>query len=96
MNLPSDLEEFFMKSVTKVIQERFNVDGVTDIKVLSIELDKDEQKIRIEFSITTSEKPEQIAENYFGLTGKVRDALGAQWSGFFPVMTPQINTEIHA
>jgi len=51
--------------------------------VISIEVDEDEQKIRIELQITTTERREKVAKGYFGQTNKVREALGATWSGFF-------------
>ena len=90
-----DFDDVMMKSLRSAIAKRFN-QSAADIEVTSIEVDHDEQKIRIEFSVETTEAPAALAQNYFGLTGKVREALGSDWSGFFPVMTPKFHSGIHA
>lgn len=95
MGLSADFNEKMMVSLLNVIAEKFDL-SAADIEVTSIEVDRDEQKIRIEFSVTTTEAPAELAKNYFGLTGKVREALGSDWSGFFPVMTPKFHSGIHA
>ena len=96
MAVPTTLEEDVEKDVIRAICEKFNLDADSRIEVSPIEVDQDEQKIRIEVLITTTERPEALAKGYFGLTGKVRDALGSAWSGFFPVITPQIKSGRHA
>ena len=89
---PTRLDEVVEKKIKQTICEKFNLDAASEIVVPSIEVDHVEHKIRIEVLITTNERPEALAKSYFGLTGKVRDALGSDWSGFFPVITPQINS----
>jgi len=96
MTVPTTLDEVVAKQIIEVIRAKFNLDAASKIEVSSIEVDQNEHKIRIEVLITTTEKPEALAKGYFGLTGKVRDALGSDWSGFFPVITPQINAGLHA
>ena len=96
MTAPTTLDKVMTDAILNVIRLKFNLDAASDIKVKSIEIDQDEQKIRIEILITTTERPEVLAKSYFGLTGKVREALGSDWSGFFPVITPQINSRLHA
>lgn len=96
MAAPTTLDEVVEQQIKQVIRAKFDLDAASVIEVSSIEVDQDEHKIRIEVLITTTERPEALAKGYFGLTGKVRDALGSDWSGFFPVITPQINSGVHA
>lgn len=96
MTVPTMLDKVVADEIIEVIRSKFDLDAASKIEVTSIEVDQDEHKIRIEVLITTSERPEELAKSYFGLTGKVREALGSDWSGFFPVITPQINSGLHA
>lgn len=96
MTLLTTLDQGLIEDISNAIKIKFNLDATSDIQVTSIEVDQDEQKIRIELLITTTERPAVLAKSYFGLTGKVREALGPGWSGFFPVITPQINSGVHA
>lgn len=82
-------------TIISVIREKFDLSSDSTIELVSIEVDEEEQKIRIYLQITTTERPAKVAERYFGLTNKVREELGAAWSGFFPVITPQIQSEMH-
>ena len=96
MTSPATLERISADDILEVIRSNFDLDSSTTIEVKSIEVDNDEQKILIELLITTSERPAALAQSYFGLTEKVRDALGSDWSGFFPVIAPQFNSGVHA
>ena len=96
MTVPTTLDKVVTNEILKAIRSKFDLDAASKIEVKSIEIDQDERKIWIELLITTTESPEVLAKSYFGLTGKVREALGSDWSGFFPVITPQFNTGLHA
>lgn len=96
MTAPTELGKLMTDEITNAIKTRFNLDGLTGIEVKSIEVDLAEQKIMIELVITTTEQPEALAKSYFGVTRKVREALGKDWAGFFPVITPQFSAGIHA
>lgn len=96
MTAPTMLDNVVAEEIINVIRSKFDLDAASKIEVKTIEVDQDEHKIRIEILITTTERPEALAKGYFGLTGKVREALGSDWSGFFPVITPQINSGMHA
>ena len=96
MAVPTTLDKGVEKEVIRAISEKFNLDADSIIEVSSIEVDQVEHVIRIKVLITTTERPELLAKGYYGLTGKVRDALGSDWSGFFPVITPQVNSGMHA
>lgn len=96
MTVPTTLDNVVANEIVNVIRSKFDLDAASKIEVTSIEIDHDEHKIRIELLITTTESPELLAKSYFGLTGKVREALGSDWSGFFPVITPQFNSGLHA
>ena len=96
MTVPTKLDQHMTDEVLNVIRNRLNLDQASDISLVSIEVDADAHKIVFELVINTSERPEVLAKRYFGLTGKVREALGSDWHGFFPVITPQINSAAHA
>ena len=96
MTAPTALDKVMADQILEVIRSKFDLKTVSDIEITSIEIDREEHKIRIDLMITTTETPEVLAQNYFGLTGTVRKALGADWSGFFPVITPQFNSGVHA
>lgn len=96
MTAPTAFDDAMTAELLEVIRTKFDLDNVSDIQVTSVEIDQDEQKIRIELMITTTQRPEALAKGYFGLTGKVREALGSDWSGFFPVITPQFSNNLHA
>jgi len=96
MTAPTTLDKVMADEILEVIRSKFDLQTVSDIQITSIEVDREEHKIRIDLMITTTEAPEVLAKNYFGLTGNVRRALGADWSGFFPVITPQFNSGVHA
>lgn len=96
MTVSNELDPILAAKILDVIRLKFDLDAASEIEVKSIEIDQDELKIRIELMITTTERPAVLAKSYFGLTGKVREALGTDWSGFFPVITPQINSSLHA
>ena len=97
MTVPTELDQVFAEKIEEIIRVKFDLDADSKIDVTSIEVDQNEHKIRIEVLITTTERPESLAKGYFGLTGKVREALGeSDWSGFFPVITPQIKSGLHA
>ena len=85
------LDNVVAEDILKAVRSNFDLEVGSKIEVTSIEVDQDEQEIRIELLITTTERPEVLAKSYFDLTGKVREALGDDWSGFFPVITPRFN-----
>lgn len=84
------LEEAIVDRLLGVIQSKFDLDSASKIEITSVGVDHAEQKIRIELLITTTEKPKRLAEGYFELTNKIREVLGSDWSGFFPVIAPRI------
>ena len=96
MAVPTALDEVLIAEILNVVRTKFNLDEASNIEVNSVEVDQDEHKIRIDILITTTESPKLLAKSYFGLTGKVREVLGSDWDGFFPVITPQFNSGLHA
>lgn len=96
MSVPMHLDAAVTEQLVGVIREKFGLDAASTIEIQSIEINADEHKIMIELLINTNARPEALAQSYLGLTGKVREALGSDWSGFFPVITPQIHSGVHA
>ncbi|MBC6402649.1 MAG: hypothetical protein GDA39_03475 [Hyphomonadaceae bacterium] len=96
MIAPTSLDEDVVDRILEVIRSRFNLPSASDIKVNSIEVDQEEQRICMDLLIKTNKSPEALAEDYFGLTSRVREALGNDWSGFFPIITPQFRSGLYA
>lgn len=90
-----DVDQQIVESITRTIRERLALDGDSTVSVDSISVDEQNSEIRIHLLIRTEAEPRVIAAGYFGLTGKVRAALGEKWSDFFPVISPTIN-RLHA
>ena len=83
------------ESLQAIIAKQFGA-AATSVEIVSIDVDDERSEIRILVAIDTDAKPQELAENYFGLTGTVREALGEKWRGFFPVITPHIGIGEHA
>ncbi len=91
-----ELEDAIRNAVVRAVAEKFAEEDITNIELKSIRIDEDRSEIHIIVSITTSAQPKDIAKGYFGLTRNVRAALGKDWSDFFPVITPEIETSSYA
>lgn len=88
-------DEAFRQSLASVIALRLGK-GV-DVEVRSIEVRDGDAEIRIVIAITSSTQPESIGKRFFGLTNKVRERLGSEWSDYFPVIIPEFSsTKAHA
>ncbi|SFG14713.1 hypothetical protein [Roseobacter denitrificans] len=92
MELDAEIRERLLEAIS----EKFALENVENIEVTSFDVDSDRREVRIVVSITTTTEPKSIAEGYFGLTSKVRTALGSDWKDFFPVITPEIASGANA
>jgi len=90
------LDDVLKNTVTAVIRDNFAEGEVVDVEFESIELAEDGATITIKVVFTVDSKPDDVAEHYFGLTGKVRSALGEAWQEYFPVISPSFGREEHA
>ena len=88
-------EDSFRDSLAQVISDRLGK-GVS-VEVRSIEVRESEAEIRIVIAISTATQPESVGQRFFGLTRRVRERLGSEWSDYFPVIIPEFtSTEAHA
>lgn len=92
MDFDKDLEG----RVVDLIKEKLGRDLNAQIFIESIEVLEADSEIRIFVRIETDTAPEELAKRYFGLTGRVREALGERWRDYFPVITPSIGHAAHA
>lgn len=92
MQIEGELQE----RLQAIISERLGEDLVAEIQIESISILEAEREIHIVVSIQTDARPEDIADRYFGLTGRVRATLGEKWQRFFPVITPNIGHQVNA
>ncbi len=90
MGFEAELEQ----RIKDLITDRLGEDLDAIISIESIEIIEADSEIRILVEIKTDESPEKLAKRYFGLTGKVREALGERWGEYFPVITPNIERNI--
>jgi len=90
------IDREFEITIENAIRERLSngIDAIISIEKISV--CETTSEITIQVKIETSAKPEDIAERYFGLTRKVREALGDRWRDFFPIITPNIEQRVHA
>lgn len=87
MQVDNNLKE----RVRRAIIDRFEPGVIRDVRLESIEIDEDEEEIRLIFTIETDADPEMIGRRFFGLTDKVRKALGEDWRGYFPILQSEID-----
>ncbi|WP_147094948.1 hypothetical protein [Roseovarius sp. TE539] len=86
MKLDKELKE----RVKQAIIDRFDEGVVKDVRLESIEILENEEEIRLVFTIETDADPELIGRRFFGLTDKVRTALGDEWDDYFPILQSEI------
>jgi len=87
MKFDDELKERFKQAII----DRFDEGVVRDVRLQSIEILEDEEEIRLVFTIETDADPELIGRRFFGLTDKVRTALGDDWRGYFPILQSEID-----
>lgn len=90
------LSDELRKAVVKVITERIHLEDVQSVTIDSVEVDQDKEEISITLLITVTSDAKPVADNYFGLTRRVRNALGDEWQNYFPVINPKIDRKAHA
>lgn len=92
MKIDDDLRE----RVKRAIIDRFEPGVIRDVRLEAIEILEDDEEIRLVFTIETDADPEMIGRRFFGLTDKVRTALGEEWRGYFPILQSEIDRGIAA
>lgn len=90
-----DFDEHALADLQKIIARQLG-QAVTNVEVISADVDEEHREIRLVVAIETEARAEDLADGYFGLTGVVREALGDKWRGFFPIITPQFGMGKHA
>lgn len=90
------INEALTSEIESVIAQRFEHMDVQKVTIESIEVIEDRLELRIVVLIETTADSETLADSYFGLTRRVKSALGETWRDFFPVITPIIGNEAHA
>lgn len=96
MVFESDLESDLESRIVNLIKEKLGHNLNAQVIIESIEVLEADSEIRISVRIETDTAPEELAKRYFGLTGRVREALGDRWRDYFPVITPSIGNSAHA
>ena len=69
---------------------------IKDVVLESIGIYEDKEEIRLVFTIETDADPEMIGRCFFGLTDKVRKALGDDWREYFPILQSEIDRGVAA
>jgi len=90
-----DIDEELKRRLQALIADRLGHDLSADITIESIEVSEAAKEIHIAVRIVTEARPEELADRYFGLTGKVPETLGDKWNRFFPVITPNIGHSVN-
>lgn len=82
-----------------VLKENFPDEVISELKVESIEMDREAGEIRIVLHVGTEVAPEKFAEGYFGLTSRLQRSVREKaptLSDFFPIITPEFGQGVHA
>lgn len=87
-----ELTEEVRGAVERVIRDRF-AGKVENIEIEAAEGETGEDVLRIRVVISRDTTARDFAGRFFGLTGRVRSALGDDMRGVFPVIRP---VEAHA
>lgn len=86
-----EFDNTVIEKVKQAIIGRFDEGVVKNVRLESIEVFEDEEEIKLIFTIETDADPELIGKRFFGLTDKVRTALGEDWRGYFPILQSEID-----
>jgi hypothetical protein len=84
------VDDDLKRRVINAIIGRYDSGVIRDVRLVSVEVVEDEDEIRFVFEIESDADPETIGKGYFGLTDRVRKALGDDWRGYFPILRPRI------
>jgi len=90
------LDDRVLEKVRQAIMDRFDPGVIKDVRLESVEVSEDDDEIRLVFTIETDADPELIGRRFFGLTDKVRKALGEEWRGYFPILQSEIDRVVAA
>lgn len=82
--------------VADAIKDRYASGVIKSVTLQTVEVSEDEAEIRFVFTIETDADPETIGEGFFGLTDKVRQVLGDNLHGYFPILQPEFHRGIAA
>lgn len=87
--VPPELKD----QIRKAIWDRLGRDLVREIELRAIDVDEDEEEIRfvVRLVIGSDEDAERLGKRFFGLTDKVRQALGKDWHRYFPILQTEID-----
>jgi len=91
-----EIDEDLKNRVRQAIINRFDRGVIKDVCVESVEILEDEEEIRLVFTIQTDADPATIGEGFFGLTDKVRSALGEELRSYFPILQSEIDRGVAA
>jgi hypothetical protein len=90
------IDDRALDRVREAILDCFGQGMVADVRVDRIEILEEDDELRIVFTIETDADPRLIGRRSFGLTDKVRKALGEEWRGYFPILQSEIHRGVAA
>jgi hypothetical protein len=90
------LDDTLRDRFKQAIMDRFEPGVIRNVRVDRIEVSEDADEIRFVFTIETDADPEMIGRRFFGLTDKVRRALGEEWREYFPILQSEIDRGVAA
>lgn len=79
-----------------LIVEKLGRETVQAVRLVAVEREDDQLRLLIEVEIAPDADPAALADAYFGLTSKVRSAMGSRLSNIIPVITPRFDQGVHA
>lgn len=89
------INEHIERAVRNAVIERFGKD-VTGVEIKERRDMEGEVQLLVEVQFSAETAPQTVSSGFFGLTGLVRKAMGADMESVFPVIRPVIRPVAHA
>ena len=94
-NMNRLVNEDIERAVREAVMARFGAD-VTGVEIRERHDMEGEMQLLVEVQFSAATAPQTVSSGFFGLTGLVRRAMGADLEGVFPVIRPVIRPVVHA
>lgn len=89
------VDDPILDKLKSLIKERLTAGIEADVRIESVDINADDEEIRIVVIIETSATSAEIGERFYGLTRHLREGLNDDLHDYFPIITPRVRA-LHA